>query len=232
MSDFEKLRNAILQEAEDKAQAIINEGQLEAQALMDEAQRETQEFKRDGEEDAREKAEDLKNRMLAAAQRELETQVLETKHSQAAVIFENIRETVLTMSAREYQEFITGLVMKEELSKGNYELVISERDTDRITPEFVKELNAKLKEKGASLSFSGNTAKIAGGVILKAADVEENLSIDSLLRMRKDTLVQEAMASLFPGTDRESPKDSGAPEEDRESPEDSEDTVEEERSET
>lgn len=200
MSDFEKLRNAILQEAEKKAKVIVDEGKQEAKAIIDDAQNEASRFKKEGEEVARRKGDELKKRMVAAAQRELETRILEAKHAQTRLAFETTKDAIKTMPAKDYQQFITELVMGEELAEGSYEEVISERDTKRITQAFIEELNARLKEKGVVLSYSGKTAKIAGGIILRGEDIEENLSIDSLLRMEKETLVSEAMSSLFPET--------------------------------
>ncbi len=127
--------------------------------------------------------------------------ILEAKHAQTRLTFEETKRAIQTMPAKDYQQFLTELVMGEELAEGSYEAVVSEGDTKRITQAFVKELNARLKEKGVSLSYSDKTAKlakIAGGMILRGEDIEENLSIDSLLRMEKETLVSEAMNSLFP----------------------------------
>jgi len=203
MSDFEKLQNAILQEAREKAKAIVDEGKQEEKAIINDAQNETSRFKKEGEETARRKGDELKKRMISSAQRELETRILETKHAQTRLAFERTKDAIKTMPPKDYQQFITELVMGEELAEGNYEVVVSEGDTKRITQAFVKKLSARLKEKGVALSYSGKTAKtakIAGGIILRGEDIEENLSIDSLLRMEKETLVSEAMSSLFPET--------------------------------
>ena len=200
MSNFEKLQNAILQEAQEKADAVIARGQEEAKTILDGAGQEAATLKMDGEREAVRDGQDLKERLTLSAQRAQQTRILEAKHQQTEEVFQELKTFIGAMAPREYQELLVRLVLREELRPGDYELVVAEKDAGRVNPQFAEMLGGVLNENGVRLEFKGGTARIGGGIILKGKDLEENLSIDSLLRMRREELVQVAMEVLFPGS--------------------------------
>jgi vacuolar-type H+-ATPase subunit E/Vma4 len=200
MSNFEKLQSAILKEAEEKASIVIAEGKAQSNVILGEAKSEASKLRKDGEIEAVQDGKAHKERLILSAQRAQQTRILEAKHQQTEEVFQELKTFIGAMAPREYQELLVRLVLREELRPGDYELVVAEKDSGRINDQFVDMLNGVLNGKDVRLEFKGGTARIDGGLILKGQDLEENLSIDSLLRMRREELVQVAMEVLFPGS--------------------------------
>ncbi len=208
MARFEKLKEAILEEARAQAGDILSQGDLEAKDILSQAQGEADRTRSRGEAAALRKSEEMKEHLFVSARREQETRVLETKYRETQMVFDELARTLQEMPISEYQTFLARLVQWADLPSGDYEILVSEHDSQRLDPSFLSGLGDLLTAKGIRLEYKGGTTRIKGGLVLKGKEMEENLSIESLLRMHREELVSLVMGSLFseagPGRQEES----------------------------
>jgi len=197
MSEFENLKNAILREAEEEAAKVIHQGEKEAAKILAKAEESAAEFKKIGERERRKRAEDLKKRLVAACEREVQAKILKEKHRLVAEVFKKTKENLKKMGKKDYQDFLLSLIARADLTKGKYEILVAQHDLERVGKDFVEKANIFLKKRGVELVFKGRTLNIDGGLILKSKEIEENLSIEALLKMEKEEIVQKMMKSLF-----------------------------------
>lgn len=82
--------------------------------------------------------------------------------------------------------------------KGEGEMLLSQRDLQRLPAGFADTLNSMLKSQGAQVHIGARTAKIDGGFLLVYGDIEVNCSFEALreasLEQVKDALSRELFA--------------------------------------
>ena len=82
--------------------------------------------------------------------------------------------------------------------KGEGELLLSQRDLQRLPADFADTLNGMLKNQGAQVHIGAQYAKIADGFLLAYGDIEVNCSFEALLEASleqvKDALSRELFA--------------------------------------
>ena len=81
------------------------------------------------------------------------------------------------------------------LSKNTF--TFSEKDLGRMPEGFRAEIARAAKEKGGSLTVSGETRRMEGGFVLVYGGVEENCSFRALFDSRKDELQDKVNRLLF-----------------------------------
>ena len=82
--------------------------------------------------------------------------------------------------------------------KGEGEMLLSQRDLQRLPAGFADTLNSMLKSQGAQVHIGARAAKIDGGFLLVYGDIEVNCSFEALLEASleqvKDALNRELFA--------------------------------------
>ena len=82
--------------------------------------------------------------------------------------------------------------------KGEGEMLLSQRDLQRLPAGFADTLNSMLKSQGAQVHIGARAAKIDGGFLLVYGDIEVNCSFEALLEASleqvKDALSRELFA--------------------------------------
>ena len=86
-----------------------------------------------------------------------------------------------------------------EAASGEEEVLLSEADAAAVGAEVVEKANAALAAAGktAQLKLAGEARAIAGGLILRAGDIETNCSIDALLSLNREALAAQVAGILF-----------------------------------
>lgn len=84
-----------------------------------------------------------------------------------------------------------------------YEVILNERDRERIGESLIKSFKRKIvgKDLGdmpSRVSLSAQTADIGGGFIIKVGDVEINCSIESIISRLRPQLEAQVAKILFP----------------------------------
>jgi len=132
------------------------------------------------------------------AQLENRKAVLQAKQQIIDEVFERAKTSLQNMPDEKYKSLIESMLLKSDLS-GNEELIISEHDRNRITPEFIQKINDTLKGMGkeGNLRISKTFGNMIGGFILKSQDLEINCTFDSLIDMEREELETEIAKILF-----------------------------------
>lgn len=155
-------------------------------------------------EEALKKAAEIKEERAAAAEKEA-AEILDAAKKRAEVIAENSKgsceavvrrgelsvktgivdekiraamDALINLGKDEYFGLLLGLV-KNHIHPGERgELILSEKDAQRLPADFIGKIN---EEQGAEIVLSDKRADISAGCILKYGGIEENCSFEALL---------------------------------------------------
>lgn len=194
-----KIIAKIDQEASARADQILREARGKAGHILKEA--------KDNAESARAqilkkaKSEGLAKRrgIVSLASAEARKLILEEKQIILQEVYQRALENLKEMSIEDYRSFFKKWLFKL-CESGDEAIIISPQDTQKITPEFVQEVNRQIagdKGKKGKLSISSETRQLTGGFVLKRGNVEIDNSFDSLLRSVRDQTEPEVIKILF-----------------------------------
>ncbi len=198
MEGIAKIKATILEEAQEEKQKLLENARVQAQDIRAKYKNKAEEILNDILEKANRAAEEKKRRILSMAQLENRKALLQAKQQIIDEVFEKAKAKLKNMSDEDYRNLIAEMLLKSVVT-GNEEVVISEDDKNRITPDFIKKINEKLKSMGkqGNLRISETPGKMIGGLILKSEDMEINCTFDSLINMEREELETEIAKILF-----------------------------------
>lgn len=196
MNGLEKITQRIAAEANAECMGVAAEANKRCAAI-------TAEFE--------EKAKSAYEGALAQGRQEIDAQVqrqertvrldvkkdlLGLKQDLVGTAFLMAREKLLNMPQEAYTDFLAALAA--EAASGEEEVLLAEKDAD-IGGQVVAKANAALTAAGkkAQLKLAGEARAIAGGLILRAGDIEINCSIDALLSLKREELAAQVAGILF-----------------------------------
>lgn len=198
MEGIAKIKERILSEAQEQKQKIIEEAKAEAQNIKKQYEHKAKEILDSILDKAAKSAEEKKRRILSMAQLENRKVLLQAKQQIIDEVFEKAKIALKKMPDEEYQKLIANMLINSALV-GNEEVIISEHDKNRITPDFIEKINSTLQGMGkqAGLKLSETYGQMIGGFILKSQDLEINSTFDSLINMGREELETEIAKILF-----------------------------------
>ncbi|AEE92206.1 V-type proton ATPase subunit E [Tepidanaerobacter acetatoxydans Re1] len=198
MEGIAKIKATILEEAQEEKQKLLENARAQARDIRAKYENKAEEILNDILEKANRAAEEKKRRILSMAQLENRKALLQAKQQIIDEVFEKAKAKLKNMSDEDYSNLIAEMLLKSVVT-GNEEVVISEDDKNRITPDFIKKINEKLKSMGkqGNLRISETPGKMIGGFILKSEDMEINCTFDSLINMEREELETEIAKILF-----------------------------------
>lgn len=198
MEGIAKIKERILEEAKEEKQNIIENAKAQAQDIKKQYEQKAKEILNDILDKASKTAEEKKRRIHSMAQLENRKQFLQAKQQIIDEVFDRAKASLQNMPAEKYKNLIESMLLNSALS-GNEELIISEHDKNRITPEFVQKINDKLRGMGkeGNIRISKTFGNMIGGFILKSQNLEINSTFDSLIDMEREELETEIAKILF-----------------------------------
>jgi V/A-type H+-transporting ATPase subunit E len=197
MSGIDSLKNRLLQDSEESAKEIETEAAARVREVMDEAKTKVESIL----EEARSRAEKegclRKERIIAGAKLDSRNSVIAAKQETLDRIFKLADERIDGMNNEEYTSFMEKLLFNN-IETGSEEVVLSKRDTIRITPGFIERVNQKLAAQGKTgrLRLSSEDRAFSG-FILRRGGVEVNCTIASMTRAMREELEAELADILF-----------------------------------
>lgn len=200
MANIDNLKNKILDDDKIASEEILNEGKQKAKSIIDEAKRKSDEIMSDMKEKAEKDGREQKERMISRAKLEVRNDILRAKQGSIDLVLNKTLENISNMNDEEYIEFIKKLLLNS-VETGSEEIIFSTRDKNRIKDSAIAEVNTELKNRGlkGELKISSETRDISSGFILKRGGLELNCSIDSQIRILRDSLEGEIANLLFEG---------------------------------
>lgn len=198
MEGIAKIKETILEEANQEKEKIINEAKTQAKEIEARYKSQADQILGSILEKAKKAAEEKKRRIISMAELENRKALLKVKQEIIDEVFEKAKEKIKALPDEQYRNLIADMLMRSTVT-GNEEVIISETDRQRITPEFIQEINKKLKDIGkeGNLRISDVFRDMIGGFILKSKDVEINSTFDSLIKMEREELETEIAKILF-----------------------------------
>lgn len=184
---------SITKRIEDEAKAYAEERRAEAEGLKKEiladAQTKADRIKADAKERADKESELLAERRESVAGLESRKMVLEAKQEIIRESFEKALDKLVDLDEADYIKFIENQL--NAFGKEGGEVLLNAEDKKKYGDKLAKLLSGGLK-------LSEEAANIRGGFILRQGDISINCSLEKLLEDKKEEMVGEIAAKLFP----------------------------------
>lgn len=188
---------------------IAAEAQAEAAKIIAAAHQQAEHVRADYENKAQEEYLSLVNSASVAAKQQSQRQsnnanlegrkaLLALKQQLISKAYSKAQEKILSLPDEEYVAFLAKLAGDASVS-GDEEIVLNERDRERIGEKLVEAANSLLKERGLvpGLKLSDTVRKMTGGLILRKGAVDINCTLELLTDMSRSSLDAEIAAILF-----------------------------------
>ncbi|NLM68927.1 MAG: hypothetical protein GX177_02875 [Firmicutes bacterium] len=198
MTGVEQLTSKIIEEAKLNAAERKKQAEKEAEAVLEQARQKAAVECDKIIAEAKERGEALRNRLISVAELNARKEKLKVKQELIASAFEQALERLRSLPDQEYFKLIKDLIVQGSTT-GAEQILLSEQDHKRLPADFLKQVNAGVKQKGlpGSLKLAKDLAPIQGGVILRAGDITVNYSFEALLKQNYDQLAMEVAGLLF-----------------------------------
>ena len=198
MAGVEQLTQKILEDAKIQADNIKKQAQAEAQTILDQARERVETQCSQIIAEANQKAEEIRERLVSVAQLNGRKTKLQVKQELIAQVFDQALDRLCSMPDEQYSQVLLTMI-SAAVEKGTEEIMLSERDRSRLSPDFLMKVNQQLQKKGlqGSLQISDQEAQIKGGFILKSGDILVNYSFEALIKQKYDDLAMEVAGLLF-----------------------------------
>ena len=188
---------------------IISDAEIEANKIINEATDKTKEIKEEAEKEAR----DIKSKILKKINQEIlfkKGKIITEANLEAkkTVLLEKIKiidetfkkalENIMNLNDEPYRNFIEKIIL-DNIDRGDETIFISTLDKDRITKDFIQEINYKLeaKSKKGNINLSSSYLQIKGGVIIGSNDVKKNSSLELIFKKIREELEIKISQYLF-----------------------------------
>jgi len=196
MSGLDKIKDRILQEAEEQAAEKIKEAEDEAGVIKSEAVRKADEISQDVKAKAENEIKSYSDRVDSSIDLERRTRVLAAKQEIISDVITEAKRRILALGTKDYYALILKLIEKN-IQDGEGIIYFSEEDLDRMPSGFTKEVSDLAKRHNADLSVSRESRKMGRGFVLNYGGIEENCTFDALFEEKKDNLTDIIQTILF-----------------------------------
>lgn len=200
MAGIENLRNRIIKDYEERAMQIESNARLKGEEIINQARIKADEIMNNMKAKAQRDGQERKERLISRAQLDARNEILFAKQEAIDRVFENVADRIRKMSDEDYFSFIMNMLLSN-VETGDEEIIFSKEDKKRVQPSFITIANDKLKTAGKKglLKISDETRNIESGFILAKDGLEINCSIESQIRLLRDSLEGEIASLLFEG---------------------------------
>jgi V/A-type H+-transporting ATPase subunit E len=187
ISDAQIQADKIITQAEDKAKEIIKKGKEEADNIKNIILGKNNQ-----------EASLKKSKILTEANLEARKTILSEKQKIVEGAFNKALESILKLDDKDYHNFIKKLIL-DNIEKGDETIFIASSDKNKISKDFIEDINKKLeaKDKKGELKLSTSYLPIKGGVIIGSGKVRKNISLEFLLKKIREELEIQISKDLF-----------------------------------
>ena len=198
MTGTEKIKTKIIEDSKVKAHQIEEQAKQEAHEIMNTALKNVELKKAELLKKADTDGQEAYRRLIAMAGLDGRKEILRAKQDMVEIAFKKAAERISHLPDQEYQKFLEKMVISET-TKGNGEILLSEKDLQRMDNQFIGNINKHLVLAGINgeLSLSKETINTAGGFILRYGEVELNSTFEILFGMLRPELENDVVKILF-----------------------------------
>ena len=198
MKGIDKITSRIIADAEAECRDVKRESDERCAAVRAENEKRAQDeywrLVREGVKDTEQRVQ----RMDRTARLEAKKSVLNMKQEAVSRAFDLAKDKIAELPERDYVAFLAREAAGAAIT-GQEEVIFCERDHKSVGAKAVKAANELLAAKGMPglLTLSDATRDMAGGLMLKQADIEVNCTVDTLLDLTRDELAARVADVLF-----------------------------------
>ncbi|HHY04009.1 MAG TPA: V-type ATP synthase subunit E [Thermoanaerobacterales bacterium] len=198
MEGIERIKQKILQEAQNEKEKIIDEAKREVEAILQQGKIKCKEVEEQAVEKAEKQAEEERRKIISIARLEERKRLLDAKQKMIDQVFKKVEQDMASLDADVYNKLIYNMLIESAIT-GDEEVIICEKDSDKITPELLSQVNKALKEQGKAgeLKLAKTKIPCLGGFILKSKDVQINNTFDALMKIQREDMEAEIAKILF-----------------------------------
>ena len=147
MEGIARIKEKILEEAREEKQKIIDSAKVQARDIKAKQEQEAKQIRKEILERAKKEADEKKRRILSMAQLEKRKAILRIKQQIIDEVFLKAKANFQQMPDEDYKDLIGKMLVKSVI-KGDEEVIISEKDRNRISQEFLDTINEYLQSQG------------------------------------------------------------------------------------
>jgi V/A-type H+-transporting ATPase subunit E len=195
---IEDISRKIRGDAEAKASEIIRNAKSEKENILKKAKEEAVKLEEKLLKEGKDAIAQERKREITMANLEARKEILVLKQKLIEEAFKKALNDLRSLPAEKYRSVIKKTLISAVVS-GEEEIIVSVVDKEKLTPEFIVEVNEALKKNGkkGNLVLSPEKRNIQGGFILKDGRKETNLSFDSLIEEKRDELEESLISIIF-----------------------------------
>ena len=187
----DKMTDELIGSAKKTAAAMVDEATEESKEAVDAVRASLEKDRLEHRAEADEAANRAYGGRLKLGELEAGKVALKAKQQCVTEVYAKVRELILALKDADYLALYKKLI-EAECEDGD-EIIAAKPDAKRINAEFVKKLSQSTKKK---LTLSKETGDFAGGVILRGAKYDRDLSVDAIVEDLKARTVTETVAKL------------------------------------
>ncbi len=198
MNGIEKITDRIVADTDAEITKLLQDAEREAKEIRESyAQVADVEYKSTVER-GKSDAEERVQRLGGVAQLEAQKLVLATKQEMLDQAFQTAMEQLCALPEDSYVALLAKLAA-DGCETGTEALVLSVKDRPRYGKKVVVAANALLEQAGkpAQLTLSEEARDFRGGLYIKAGNVENNCTFETILRLLRQSISGEVAKFLF-----------------------------------
>jgi V/A-type H+-transporting ATPase subunit E len=195
---LEKILERIRQDAQGEIDKIKSNVSATVDDITKKAQADAETLKTKLLEEAKNEAEQHKQRIVSMEKLELRNALLDEKQKAIDIAFQKALDGLIKMDINRYRKMLVDMIVSN-VATGDEEIILSKKDKTRLGDGFIKEINRQLakNDKKGNLIMSKDSYDMIGGFVLRRGDIELNSSFESLFKSSRDDLESEVSEKLF-----------------------------------
>lgn len=196
MTGLDKMKDQILNEANNSASEIIAQAEREAEAILSKAREEAHAEGERISQKAETNIANHKERVASSVDLSRRKAILQAKQEVISTVLDEAYEKLTSLPDAAYFDMIVRMLNKFALGQEG-EIYFSSSDLARMPGGFEAEISKIAETKGGKLVLSKEGKKIEDGFILVYGGIEENCTIQALFNSNRDELSDQVHKLLF-----------------------------------
>ena len=193
----------------DISEKIISDAGIQAEKIIAQAQDNVNDIIKRGKKEAdniknlilykhNEEASLIKNKILTEANLQAKKIILSEKQKIIENVFNKALESVLKLDDKDYRNIIKKMILDNK-ETGDETIFIDHSDREKISKNFIVDINNELKSKGENgeLKLSTSYLPMQGGVVIGSGKIRKNISLEFLLKEIREELEIQISKDLF-----------------------------------
>ena len=198
MTGIENIKGRILNDAEAKISKIIKEAEKKAEEIVAKAKETAINKAKEIEGKSEYEANERKRIIHSMVELGIRKDILSAKQEVLCKVFDEVQNRINALTGEEYEKILISMLL-QTIESGYEEIIMSKKDINRISPDFVSKVKEEFKKAGKSteIKLTMEDVDFGGGFIIKGKGIEINNSFLAILNMKRDEIEPDVAEMLF-----------------------------------